>query len=69
MRKQLLIFVLTCAFGMVASMQAPAQDEVIDGLYEKQHVVNRQPVPYPSIRKLMCCGPKKYGGLSILEKK
>ncbi|MFO8001392.1 MAG: gliding motility protein GldN, partial [Marinilabilia sp.] len=51
MKKQLLLFVLTCAFAMMGALQTQAQEEVIDGLFEKQHVINREPVPYPSIRE------------------
>ena len=69
MRKQLLIFVLTCAFGMTTSMQAPAQDEVIDGLFEKQHVVNRRPVPYPSIREADVLWAKKIWRIIDLREK
>ncbi|MGM0376251.1 MAG: gliding motility protein GldN [Bacteroidota bacterium] len=69
MKKQLLIFVLTCAFGMMASMQAPAQEEVIDGLYEKQHVENRRPVPYPSIREADVLWAKKVWRIIDLREK
>ena len=69
MRKQLLIFVLTCAFGMMASMQAPAQEEVIDGLFEKQHVENRRPVPYPSIREADVLWAKKVWRIIDLREK
>ncbi|MFW5753340.1 MAG: gliding motility protein GldN, partial [Marinilabiliaceae bacterium] len=69
MRKQLLIFVLTCAFGMMASMQAPAQEEVIDGLFEKKHVQNRRPVPYPSIREADVMWAKKVWRIIDLREK
>ncbi len=68
MRKQLLIFGLLIVFGF-GSFSVNAQEEVIDGLFEKQHVSNRQPVPYPSIREADVLWSKKVWRVIDLREK
>jgi gliding motility associated protien GldN len=68
MTKQLLIFGLICVFG-VSSFSTSAQEEVIDGLFEKQHVINRKPVPYPSIREADVLWAKKVWRVIDLREK
>ena len=41
----------------------------IDGLFEKQHVVNRKPVPYPSIREADVLWAKKVWRIIDLREK
>lgn len=69
MRKQLLIFGLICGFCLIGVSSTTAQEEVIDGLFEKQHVVNRKPVPYPSIREADVIWAKKVWRIIDLREK
>ncbi len=69
MRKQLLIFGLICIFSAGSFVTSNAQEDVIDGLFEKQHVVNRSPVPYPSIREADVLWAKKVWRVIDLREK
>jgi gliding motility associated protien GldN len=72
MRKQLLILFLIGAFGFSAlNLSAQRNDDnlPIDGLFEKQHVVNRKPVPYPSIREADVLWAKKIWRIIDLREK
>lgn len=73
MRKQLLIFFLITvlgagAFSTVAQETNP-DNLPIDGLFEKKHVVNREPVPYPSIREADVLWAKKVWRVIDLREK
>jgi gliding motility associated protien GldN len=71
MRKQLLILLIG-AFGFIAiDLAAQRNDDnlPIDGLFEKQHVVNRKPVPYPSIREADVLWAKKVWRIIDLREK
>ncbi|WP_029510670.1 type IX secretion system ring subunit PorN/GldN [Marinilabilia salmonicolor] len=72
MRKQLLIMFLIGAFGFGSlNLSAQRNDDnlPIDGLFEKQHVVNRKPVPYPSIREADILWAKKIWRIIDLREK
>jgi gliding motility associated protien GldN len=58
-----------CVFGVGSFSVSAQQDEVIDGLFEKKHVVNRQPVPYPSIREADVLWSKKVWRIIDLREK
>jgi gliding motility associated protien GldN len=73
MRKQLLTFVLLCAFGILSfstTGQVVNKDNLpIDGLFEKKHVKNRKPIPYPSIREADILWAKKVWRVIDLREK
>lgn len=74
MRKQLLLLMvigLLGTFGSNITAQEPvAEDNLpIDGLFERKHVKNRKPIPYPSIREADVLWSKKVWRIVDLREK
>ncbi|MGQ1891744.1 type IX secretion system ring protein PorN/GldN [Thermophagus sp. OGC60D27] len=74
MRKQLFLLMIFCFVGVLAvdlrAQDAIAEDNLpIDGLFERKHVKNRKPIPYPSIREADVLWSKKVWRIIDLREK
>jgi hypothetical protein len=62
MKKVILLLVFMASVTLPTSVKA---QEVLDGLYVKEHVTNNRPIPFPYIREADVMWAKKYGALLI----
>jgi len=74
MRKQLLFLMMVCFLGVISNglfgQEAVNEDDLpIDGLFERKHVINRKPIPYPSIREADVLWSKKVWRIIDLREK
>lgn len=51
MRKQFIVLFLLVAFGFAGSFAQTEGGAPLDNIFEKEHMQNRRPVPYPSLRE------------------
>src|SRR5690554_3452336 len=51
MRKQFVVLFLLVAFGFAGSFAQTEGGAPLDNIFEKEHMQNRRPVPYPSLRE------------------
>ncbi len=64
-----LFFLLIMMVGMVGTSSTIKAQNVLDGIYPKEHVLNRKPIPYPNVREADVMWAKKVWRIIDLREK
>ena len=63
------LFFLIVMFVLVLSSTSINAQNVLDGIYPKEHVLNRKPIPYPHVREADVMWAKKVWRVIDLREK
>jgi gliding motility associated protien GldN len=63
------LFFLVIMFGAIVFSPAIEAQNVLDGIYPKEHVLNRKPIPYPHVREADVMWAKKVWRIIDLREK